>query len=404
MKTAPLPANEAERLAALQRYRIIDSEFESIYQDVAGIAATICGTPIALVSLVDSDRQWFKAKVGFSQNESSRDIAFCAHAILQEEVFEVSDALADVRFADNPLVTSDPSIRFYAGAPLVTPDGYALGTLCTIDREPRKLSDDQRDALKVLAKQICSLMELRLANLKLEEQATHLKSLNDNQNRLFKVISHDLKSPFQGLLSITEMLDSSLEAFSQEQVHNYLRLLRNSTGATYSLLENLLQWAMLEAGSMTFNPVSIVLQKQCHTAIGVLKSSLARKKQSLEINVPEDLVGYGDLKMFQAIIRNLVANASKFTPVGGRIVVNAGDDGRHLHISVEDNGVGMSEKKRLQLLQGENYASTEGTENEDGTGLGFHLVRQFVMQNNGRLEIRILATGGTRVSFTWPLG
>ncbi len=158
---AVLPANERERLAALRRYRLLDSKPEAAFDEVAQLAAMVCETPIALMSLVDEHRQWFKARVGLDAIETPRNLAFCAHAILGERTFTVEDATKDARFADNPLVTTDPNIRFYAGSPLVNKEGMALGTLCVIDRRPRKLSAYQMQALEVLGRQITSHMELR---------------------------------------------------------------------------------------------------------------------------------------------------------------------------------------------------------------------------------------------------
>jgi two-component system, sensor histidine kinase and response regulator len=158
---APLPENEAARLEVLRRYAILDTFPEQDFDDLARLAALICGTPIALVSLVDGERQWFKAKVGLTETQTSRDVSFCAHAILKTEVMEVPDALKDERVRDSELVTGAPNARFYAGAPLITENGHALGTLCVIDHVPRTLTDAQKEALRALSRLVVAQMELR---------------------------------------------------------------------------------------------------------------------------------------------------------------------------------------------------------------------------------------------------
>jgi len=157
---AQLPENEQQRLRALQASGILDSASERAYDELTELAATICGTPVAILSLIDSDRQWFKSRVGVSFQQTSRDVAFCAHTILQRDLLVVPDAVSDERFADNPLVTSEPHVRFYAGAPLITHDGHTLGTLCVLDYVTRNLSDQQREALRVLSSQAVSQIEL----------------------------------------------------------------------------------------------------------------------------------------------------------------------------------------------------------------------------------------------------
>jgi two-component system cell cycle sensor histidine kinase/response regulator CckA len=159
--TTTLTNTEAKRLKVLWQYDVLDTVPEEVFDDLTELAARICEAPIALISLVDEDRQWFKSKVGLSISETSRDISFCGHAIKQQDLFIIPDATQDLRFANNPLVTSDPKIRFYAGAPLVAPDGEALGTLCVIDKVPRQLRLEQQQALRVLARHVMTQLELR---------------------------------------------------------------------------------------------------------------------------------------------------------------------------------------------------------------------------------------------------
>jgi len=182
---AALPANESNRLKALRDHEILDTAPEQEFDDITLLASHICQTPIALISLVDDDRQWFKSKVGTIEMETPRDVAFCAHGILQGEVFMVEDALADERFATNPLVTGEAKIRFYAGAPLVTSEGHALGMLCVNDHVPRALSTEQKGALQALSRQVVAQLELRQNVKKLretivqrEQAETRLKDLS----------------------------------------------------------------------------------------------------------------------------------------------------------------------------------------------------------------------------------
>ena len=175
---APIPDNEAQRLEALREYRILDTAAEQAYDDITKLAAYVCQVPITMISLVDESRQWFKSKLGLNARETPRDAAFCAYAILQSEPLIVRDALKDARFADSALVTRSPHIRFYAGFPLASPEGFALGTLCVIDRKPRQVSAAQKRAMQALSRQVMALLELRRVSARMVEALQKVKTLN----------------------------------------------------------------------------------------------------------------------------------------------------------------------------------------------------------------------------------
>jgi GAF domain-containing protein len=163
MKSPAIPANEILRLAALKNSKLLDTSAEEVFDDITKLASYVCNTPIALITLLDDTRQWFKSNIGLNVSETPRYISFCGHAILGNEILEIPNALEDERFRDNPLVINEPNIRFYAGIPLITNEGYAFGTLCVIDKIPRQLSQEQHSALQSLGRQVVALIEYRLS-------------------------------------------------------------------------------------------------------------------------------------------------------------------------------------------------------------------------------------------------
>jgi diguanylate cyclase (GGDEF)-like protein/PAS domain S-box-containing protein len=210
----PLPTHEAARIKALHQYKILDTSAEQAYDDLTRLAAHICDTPTALISLVDSDRQWFKSKVGLEASETCRDVAFCAHTILQPYLFIVPDACQDARFWNNPLVTSEPKIRFYAGVPLITPEDLALGTLCVIDYIPRSLSAPQQEALQTLGRQVMTQLELR-RNLVALKEATRERQISQAA----------LKESEERYRQLVELSPETIAVYSQEKL-DYI----NTTG------------------------------------------------------------------------------------------------------------------------------------------------------------------------------
>lgn len=232
---AEFPKDEEQRLDDLRSYEILDTRPEQAYDDLTFLAACICESPIALISFVDSERQWFKSKFGLDAAETSRSVAFCAHAILRpDSLFVVGDATKDARFAENPLVTDDPKIRFYAGAPLVTSSGHALGTLCVIDREPRELTTKQKEALSALSRQVVAQLELRETLAKAQASAKQMQRYHEeleNAQRRLEKSNARLRA-----VSITDALTGLRNRFAFESILSDEHYRARRYGAPLSLL------------------------------------------------------------------------------------------------------------------------------------------------------------------------
>jgi GAF domain-containing protein len=210
MKISEKHKHESERLKLLESYSILDTLPEIDYDNITAIASEICNTPISLVSLIDSKRQWFKSHHGLNVSETTKDYAFCAHAIIDpNDIFIIQDARKDERFFDNPLVTGEPNVIFYAGVPLVGENNLPIGTLCVIDNKPKLLSQTQIHALKALANQVMNLLELRKTKARLEQALEDVEQINQELESFAFIAAHDLKSPLNNISSITNLfLDS----------------------------------------------------------------------------------------------------------------------------------------------------------------------------------------------------
>lgn len=396
MQSAPIPSYEATRLKALLDYRILDTGPESAYDDLTRIASEICGTSIALVSLIDADRQWFKSRVGLDATETPRDLAFCAHAILQPDVFVVPDTLKDERFHDNPLVTEAPSIRFYAGTPLITPRGDALGTLCVIDPEPRELDKGQIRALQALGRQVVGQLELRL-------QADRLERSNRMRDRLLVMLSHDLKSSFHTLIGYGSVLEKRIDRFSKAEIVETAQRLQSVGGRAHQQLMGMLEWAREQVDGQKSAPELLEVRDVFDEVVALLQDAIAQKTLTVEVEIED---GFGPVWasrcLFLSCIQNLLSNALKFSHAGGVITLRAEETDQQQRLSVIDRGTGMSNDVKTKVFGDGGGHSGVGTAGEVGSGLGTLLVIDFVSSAGGELSVDSKEGSGTTVSFTLP--
>lgn len=256
MQIAPFPQDESARLNALSQYQILDSEPEFTFDDLTHLAASICATPIALISLIDTTRQWFKSRVGLNVASTSRDIAFCSHTILQSDVLVIPDALADERFATNPLVLGEPNIRFYAGAPLITPSGHAIGSICVIDRVPRGLNPHQLESLRALSRQIVAQLELRRKLIESECLTRELQHNEQNSQLLKSVTQAIVTSPdFHSALQVAleKVCEATQWEFGEAWVPSLDKTVMEASPAWYSKTKQLTEFRR-QSEAFTFAP------------------------------------------------------------------------------------------------------------------------------------------------------
>lgn len=387
--------NEDDRLAELLKLEVLDSEDERCFDELTELASTICNTPISLISLLDSSRQWFKSRVGLDANETPKDMAFCAHAILQEHIFEVPNALEDERFFDNPLVTGSPDIRFYAGKPLVTSSGLPIGTLCVIDKKPNSLTEEQRTALDILAKQVISQLELRLHTRK-------MKRMNKEREQFYGVLAHDLKSPFNLVIGLSRMLVDSSEKLDKSKVQLYSKEILNSSVKIYQILDEILQWTDLCMSSGKPNLVPFNIQACIDNSLDLLSESIKAKYLTVDIQLDSSLEAIGNSALFKTTIRNLLSNAIKYSPQNGNIYIMASKKENTMHLSIRDEGNGIPDAIRNTLFK-HSISSTQGTLGEAGHGLGLHLTHELMLLQNGRIWLDEAYQKGTLIHCTLPI-
>lgn len=398
MQKPEKPDNEHERLKELQELKILDSEQEKDFDDLVELASLICGVPISLVTLIDADRQWFKSKKGLAVNSTHRDVSFCGHAINSDDIFVVENAVADERFYDNPLVVNDPNIRFYAGMPIKSENGFNLGTLCVIDSKPKKLSDTQIRALEILGGQASKLIELRDKKLKLEANNQKLESLNHLNSKITNIISHDLKGPIN---SMRAYLNSDyIDVDSPEDLAQLYPLIKNNLNSLSELVENLLEWSHSKKDlDLTDVDVKAVVSEIC----SLFQGNAVDKNIELKLGFKDDLKIVADLSMIKFILRNLINNAIKFTENGTvAIDIETKEDDQAI-IKVIDTGTGIPKDLLDRIELKDKKVTTKGTRKEQGTGLGLQLVREFLSMHGTELKIESEEGKGSIFSFRLPL-
>lgn len=388
---------EEERLKNLKSYNILDTLPESDYDNIATIAAEICGTPISLISLIDDKRQWFKARHGLGATETPKEYAFCAHAINDpENVFIVQDARKDERFHDNPIVTGDPNVIFYAGVPLVGEEGLPLGTLCVIDNKPNLLSKSQIRSLTALSDQVINLLELRKNKQLLEEAFHNLEEKNQELERFAFIAAHDLKSPLAGVSGIAQLFLDEYDAQVDEEGKEMLKMLIGSTDKLRSLIDGLLDYSRSE---------KLLTEKKSKIDPLVLKKDIAGLftfNNNLELNLRTTVTELvANRTALDQILINLITNAIKYNDKDLiKIELGISENASHYKFYVLDNGPGIDPNFHDRIFNIFEILAPNDKYGQTGNGIGLATVKKIVGKSGGTIKVESDSGKGAKFMFT----
>jgi signal transduction histidine kinase len=413
MKVAPPHPQEEARLAALDALEILDTLPEAGFDELTHLASHLCGTPIALVSLVDHYRQWFKSRVGLDVAETPRDFAFCSHAILGEELFVVEDAHRDERFHDNPLVTGEPRLRFYAGMPIKGLDGHPLGTLCVIDQRPRQLTAQQANTLVVIGRQVEAQLLLRLRLRELERREAELHSQRDTlahvqrqKDELLLRVMRDFKTPLASIL--TNVAFTLLRPHLSEELQRSARDIRDAADSLQRTVANLLDTSGDEAEALAFHPAPFDLN--------LLLSEVARDFQQRLVRSPRRFIQgvkltqpllTADRALLQRTLANLLDNSFQFTALGtSKITLEASNpEPGLLELRVRDEGPGVSPSARAHFFEAHlphEHTPSSGRA-EGGNRLALAFCRRAVQAHGGWIWVEDNHPKGAAFCIRLPL-
>lgn len=388
MLAAPLTENEPQRLAALHSYHLLDTPPNPDLDEVTSLAASVCNTPMALVTLVDESRQWFMSRVGVDIQETPRELSFCAHAIHRNETMVIPDAHKDQRFADNPLVTSPPRIRFYAGAPLFTPDNQGLGTLCVLDRKPRTLSALQLQALSVLRRDVMNIMQL-------QQQQNEIRMLLAEAESFGYACSHDLVAPLRRIVGFSRMLSEDFGPALQGGGENLLARIEKSALDMRDLVDGLLSLAQVSRAVL--NRSSVNLSEMAAEIVTELRREDPQRQ--VEILIQPDLTTRGDRRLLRIALANLFHNAWKFTQhrAGAKIEFGAQEREGERFFFVRDNGLGFDMAQADKIFMP--FKRLHTSEEYSGLGIGLATVHRIIYRHGGQILAESGPDRGTTILF-----
>ncbi len=398
VETALIPPDEAQRLAAVERYEILDTPADGTFDRITALAARLFDVPIAIVSVVDHDRIWFKSHHGLAIDQIDREPGLCASAVLQEGPWVINDAPRDPRALSNPLVAGEFGLKFYAGVPLRTSDGHNLGTLCILDFEPRQLTPRETSSLEDLAAMVMNELELRLANRRAAEIARERELLQD---AFAGMLSHELRTPATTIYAATKMLSRDSTVMGSARARDLLPDITGETERLLRLIEDLLVLTRVERGLLEPGQEPVLLQRLLPKVVDQEGKRWPARTIRLDIAPGLPPVA-GDQSYLEQVVTNLLSNGLKYSAPGTELDVSAAEVDEEVEVRVRDRGIGLKAESQ-EAVFGLLFRTSEGSRHAGGAGIGLYVCRRLMEAMNGRIWAESAPDKGTVFAFRLPL-
>ncbi|WP_316803670.1 GAF domain-containing sensor histidine kinase [Pedobacter nototheniae] len=398
MIIAPLPSNEKERISALETYSIMGSAPEKDFDDLTTLAAEICQTPVALVTILGEEKQWFKSRFGTEFTETPKDLSFCSHTILENGgIMVINDTRKDSRFADNPLVSGDTKVIFYAGVPLVNPEGYALGTICVIDHKEKTLNESQINALRILGKQALHQLELRRKMIQLENSNMALSEANSFIEKFASRAAHDIKNPLSSIIISAESLQKKLQAEGNERSVRLINIALRSAKNLVTYVDDMLNYSKA--------PSSLIAAQENFELETLLDKviQMLNVPEVYSIKMPQNALVKSSRIALEQILLNLLSNAIRYNDKAEpEIIIDFKENATQYLFNISDNGIGIAEEDLSKIFEAGYVSAEKDRFNKNGNGLGLDSVFSLIKKLKGEINVSSTLGKGTKVSFGIP--